>query len=466
MPQLSSLLRYVDTNEAVKTRFLKAEELECTDAEHIFYSVKLAAQSVQTHGLNMVGLASDGASVMTGVYKGVATRFKKENAHLITTHCMAHRLQLASQKAADQVPYLVKYIAVINQFAKSLKFSPKLQRILQASKELSVEKSRKIRQIFFTRWLSLNDTVQAIAGCIGSVLACLAAGAQERDVYGRAMLHGLMNQIGDIRFLMMTFFLADVVGVLASLSLIMQKQDVQYQTIKSHLDGACDVLQAYKEKPGEKLQQLHNVIPQIPDGTGYVEYKGQSYKDSEKKRKTFSTSSQQYLDALIEKLNMSFPDHDLLAAFQVLSPVSSLSMDKDEQLEKLNVLLEHYGGTVDREAALREWQLLLHIFKNFKGHNLEKFMKDFLHESRETFPNLSQLSALGLCVPVTSVTCERGVSTYNAIKTDSRNALKVENANMFMLLNLEAPGIEDFNFDRAFEVWTMAKNRRAAKLLQ
>ena len=37
------------------------------------------------------------------------------------------------------------------------------------------------------------------------------------------MLHGLANQFADVRFLFMTHFLADVVGILNTLSLFMQQ---------------------------------------------------------------------------------------------------------------------------------------------------------------------------------------------------------------------------------------------------
>ena len=70
---------------------------------------------------------------MIGVHNGVTTRFKKDVVHLITNHCMAQRLQRASEKAANTVPYIVKYISVLNQFANSLKFSPKLCRMLESS---------------------------------------------------------------------------------------------------------------------------------------------------------------------------------------------------------------------------------------------------------------------------------------------------------------------------------------------
>ena len=57
---------------------------------------------------------------------------------LVRTHCIAHRLALASEKACKQVPYMVKFIEVINRLGiyKLCKFSPKFCRELEKCKLL------------------------------------------------------------------------------------------------------------------------------------------------------------------------------------------------------------------------------------------------------------------------------------------------------------------------------------------
>ena len=67
-----------------------------------------------------------------------------------TNHCLAHRLQLAAEKAANQVPAIMKYIGILDTFTKALKFSPKLTRV-EASKDEYNEKATKIKQAFFTK---------------------------------------------------------------------------------------------------------------------------------------------------------------------------------------------------------------------------------------------------------------------------------------------------------------------------
>lgn len=58
--------------------------------------------------------------------------------------------------------------------------------------------------------------MKALNGCIASVLSAIIVATAESE--GRAMLHGLLNQFADIRFLMMTYVLDDVVGILTGCS--------------------------------------------------------------------------------------------------------------------------------------------------------------------------------------------------------------------------------------------------------
>ena len=70
-------------------------------------------------------MATDGASVMTGVHAGVTTQTKKKNPFMLSTHCIAHRLALASGQAADSIPYIKKCQQYINTIYKYYHYSPK-----------------------------------------------------------------------------------------------------------------------------------------------------------------------------------------------------------------------------------------------------------------------------------------------------------------------------------------------------
>jgi hypothetical protein len=60
---------------------------------------------------------------MTGAKKGVSTLIKGKNPLTLSIHCLAHRLALASEKACKQIPYMVKYLEIVNRLGKLCKFS-------------------------------------------------------------------------------------------------------------------------------------------------------------------------------------------------------------------------------------------------------------------------------------------------------------------------------------------------------
>ena len=54
----------------------------------------------------MVGLGTDGASVMTSVHNGVGARLIWCQQILTSTHCVCHRLAIAAAQARNDVPYI------------------------------------------------------------------------------------------------------------------------------------------------------------------------------------------------------------------------------------------------------------------------------------------------------------------------------------------------------------------------
>ena len=62
------------------------------------------------------GFGSDGASVMTGCPGGVAVHLRGQNHEMVSIHCGAHRLALASSQAAHAIPYLKKFDNHLNTF--------------------------------------------------------------------------------------------------------------------------------------------------------------------------------------------------------------------------------------------------------------------------------------------------------------------------------------------------------------
>lgn len=81
---------------------------------------------------------------------------------LLSIHCIAHRLTLASGQAADKVKYLHKYQSMINNIFKYYHYPPKHQSKLKKIQSVFEIAERKFNQTFHTRRLSFDGAVELI----------------------------------------------------------------------------------------------------------------------------------------------------------------------------------------------------------------------------------------------------------------------------------------------------------------
>ena len=100
---------------------------------------------------NLVGTATDGAIMCHGWREDGFDKNIQGRMSMVTGKSS---LRLSDERAANAVSYIDQYIGILNQFAKVLKFSHKLCKILSNCKEMHEETACKIKQVFFTQWLS------------------------------------------------------------------------------------------------------------------------------------------------------------------------------------------------------------------------------------------------------------------------------------------------------------------------
>ena len=106
--------------------------------------------------------------------------------------------------------------------------------------------------------------------------------------------------------------------------------------------------------------------------------------------------------------------------------------------------LAFYHEFVSQEAVRQEWMVWYNVMRSpaFKHLDSKGCNEHLLHPNRETYSNISKLSA------------------YNAIKTDARNRLSVTHMGNMLTMYLESPGLDNFDFERSFELWVKVKERR------
>ncbi|KDO19013.1 hypothetical protein SPRG_14850 [Saprolegnia parasitica CBS 223.65] len=127
------MARYV-YGSAIRVRMLGVVTPGTSDA--VLAALLRLIEDVGLDYRDMVGFASDGASVMLGCRNGVATLLKTKIPRLVTSHCPAHRLNVAAEAAEG--PYEEERMSVVtaiySYFNKSLSRQQALDAAIQHCK--------------------------------------------------------------------------------------------------------------------------------------------------------------------------------------------------------------------------------------------------------------------------------------------------------------------------------------------
>ena len=309
----------------------------------------------------------------------------------------------------------------------------------------------------------INDSVQALSVCLSSVISAVYEAAGERTAEGGAALHGVSKQMATYKFVYLTAFLADAIGILGILSKTLQKQDLQYSTAITQIKASVAALEDLLVSDGPKLQELKREIPATCTDTEFT-LKGHDIKDSEKERTTAAKTCSLFITEVCSRLRNTFPDSGIMFALSVFDPAHYPQALLEEEVEygnsQIQELMEHYQLEEQRHDITTEWNVLKRVIKTCSNMSMAQFYKIHIFPNQISFPNLAKLATIAVTVTPTSVNCERAISAYNSIKTTSRASLNVASVESLLNLNIEAPSVKEFPYSKAWDVWQKAKERR------
>ncbi|KAJ8372405.1 hypothetical protein AAFF_G00289800 [Aldrovandia affinis] len=231
----------------VETCFLGNYDVHSGTARCIFYKVVEVLRERNVELSRVIGLGSDGASVLMGKRAGVGALLKKESAFSIQVHCGAHRAALAAldaAKAVDQVGAYKRTIASVYSFYKHS--ASRTNRLHQLTAALSDEDMTSLKQPCAVRWLSLHRAVEGIKRNWPALVIEL----NKEAVGGNAQAQGILGQIQPYCFIALTHALADVLPVMTKLNLVFQKDDVNLATIRPMVHASVAALTQLRDAPG------------------------------------------------------------------------------------------------------------------------------------------------------------------------------------------------------------------------
>ncbi|CAC5379271.1 unnamed protein product [Mytilus coruscus] len=147
-------LRFVENGKPVN-HYFSIEDVEKADAQGILKEIEGAftRNGIPNWKDKLIGFGSDGASVNLGCRGGIATLIKRDVPHLVITHCIAHRLELAANSAIKNHKHMKEIQDLLQYLYKHYQYSPKALRELKQIGEALEEKVLKPTKFAGTRWL-------------------------------------------------------------------------------------------------------------------------------------------------------------------------------------------------------------------------------------------------------------------------------------------------------------------------
>jgi Domain of unknown function (DUF4371)/hAT family C-terminal dimerisation region len=439
-------------------RYLGMVELESTDGENIFNQIRLFCNDNEISSQRIIHFGSDGASNMTGYKSGVAARLRKMNPFMSSNHCVSHRLHLAGKDASDKVLYFEKYEETLKNLYAFFSRSYRRQNLLKMMQDINDEPSLVILNMSNTRWLSFSNSVSNLYRIMNSVLAALNDDAQEGDRQAQLLYDQL-----DQEFILVTMYLADLTNILKRLINIFQLDFLSFSQFKKNLENVIKEIEY--EFVGNEQSPPNN-------GRIFREHLDSHHLDSPPFVKEYSI-------AIIDAIQRRFPQTELYSSFSIFDPKEI--PDDDNQLNSYGIreiefLGKFYGETkyvdgnefqeiIDKNKLFDEWCLVKYILQVHKSDELDfisfwKLVLDTDEGFPLNYPNIAFLVKIALIIPLSNANVERIFSQTKLIKDKIRNKMNINTLNNHLMIKLNGPDIEDFNFEEAYKHWVNEKKRR------
>ncbi|MGH0120158.1 UNVERIFIED_CONTAM: hypothetical protein FKN15_065919 [Acipenser sinensis] len=185
--------------------------------------------------------------VMTGAKNGMATKMTQDSPYLENAHCIAPRLALVTNQAANNVNYMQKFQEMITSLYCYFKHSAVRVAKLQEMQEVLDAPLLKIKALHDVCWFSFCAALEAVYRCWEPPAVMLEQQKDPKD-------SGILKNIASFEFLAVMSMLMDVIPILTQLNLIFQKKDLAI--VNPALEVARSQLDCFLREDGPHLSKF------------------------------------------------------------------------------------------------------------------------------------------------------------------------------------------------------------------
>ena len=253
---------YVQTcsSGSVSTNFIYCCQVEHGTASGIIDAIQRAVKTVCdwpqfTHKL--VGLGSDGASVMLGKHNGVIALLQAMQHVVVPVHCSGHKLELAYKEAIKNTTLAEKVITMLMGLYYLYHVPLNRTNLKNAFRCLGLKKLYPV-WAGGSRWI--GHTLHALTNFIDEYKAICLHLEQLSSLKEKSESHsksiGFLKLISSRDILAMSLFLKDVLTILARVSKKFQEDRSVVADVSLTIKSTMRALELLSTKDGPFLQKL------------------------------------------------------------------------------------------------------------------------------------------------------------------------------------------------------------------
>ena len=220
---IAVIVRYVSKSGKIVTTFLQCAKIKDGCAATVFQALTDVLKHFEVPYKKVVGLGTDGASVMASDRNGLNGLVKRENPFCIYVHCVCHRLNLAVSQVCKDMPVMKALTKTISAIYNYVQYS-KLDQFLDIAAILELD-AVKFKRLYEIRWLSMGDSITAIIRNYEALIILISKDAAEDD----PVAIGLNKQLSSYKYVALLHLTADILNATNHL----QFRDVSFSALHS-----------------------------------------------------------------------------------------------------------------------------------------------------------------------------------------------------------------------------------------
>ena len=413
---------------------------------------------------NLVGFASDNASVMLGKNNGLAAQIKKDVPWLSVFGCICHSFALCSAAACEKLPAeIVKFsndiYTYVSNSAKRLREFKEFQEFCNVAEHALLYPSA-------TRWLAFEAVADRLLEQWEALILFFTIPAQEGRDPQAAKLYGALK---DPSVKLYYFFLAYVLPTVNRLNLEFQSTEVKvHRLLKCVGETLTEIARNFINDEGFTLAKGSPFAINFTNPRNFKNLEKEIYFGAQFEMFVFDSIEKGTLDdrrltsikkncltfyiALCSEIKTRIDSEDpLLKMLDWLSPKTAMS----GQVPSIIALFRHFQPcfeeSINVELLNREWRrlpLLKDELDAAKG-SVQKFWNCLSSIEDGTgdpaFTALPKFMRVMMSLPHSSASAERQFSTLKMVKTPFRNRLLPDTISDIMHVKREVPDAEQWN---------------------